>query len=64
MPQLDIPLTPQNDARRAVIMSMPMQIERELRGLDCSGMNCRNVYHDQVSYSDRPREDFWFLKAP
>ena len=30
MPQLDIPLTPQNDARRAVIMSMPMQIEADI----------------------------------
>jgi guanine nucleotide-binding protein subunit alpha len=30
MPQLDIALSPQNDARRAVILSLPMQIEAEV----------------------------------
>lgn len=30
MPQLDISLSPQNDARRAAIMAMPMQIEADV----------------------------------
>ncbi|KAL1743777.1 heterotrimeric G protein alpha subunit B [Schizophyllum fasciatum] len=30
MPQLDLSLSPQNDSRRAVIMSMPMQIEADV----------------------------------
>jgi guanine nucleotide-binding protein G(i) subunit alpha len=30
MPQLDISLSPQNDARRAVILSLPMQIEADV----------------------------------
>jgi guanine nucleotide-binding protein G(i) subunit alpha len=30
MPQLDIPLQPQNDARRAIILALPSQIEGEV----------------------------------
>src|SRR6202000_2221916 len=30
MPQLDISLAPQNDARRAIIMALPMQIEADV----------------------------------
>ena len=30
MPQLDVSLSPQNDARRAVILSLPMQIEADI----------------------------------
>jgi guanine nucleotide-binding protein G(i) subunit alpha len=30
MPQLDISLAPQNDARRAIVMALPMQIEADV----------------------------------
>ena len=36
MPQLDISLSPQNDARRAVILSLPLQIESDILPGDVS----------------------------
>ena len=46
MPQLDIALSPQNDARRAVILSLPMQIEAEILPRDVSDA-VRGLWQDQ-----------------
>jgi guanine nucleotide-binding protein subunit alpha len=45
MPQLDLALAPQNDARRAVIMSLPAQIEGEVLPRDVVDA-VRNLWRD------------------
>jgi hypothetical protein len=46
MPQLDIALSPQNDARRAVILSLPMQIEADVLPQDVTDA-VRGLYQDR-----------------
>ena len=45
MPQLDITLSPQNDARRAVILALPMQIEGEVLPRDVAD-SIRGLWRD------------------
>lgn len=45
MPQLDLTLSPQNDARRAVVMSLPAQIEGEVLPRDVVDA-VRNLWRD------------------
>jgi guanine nucleotide-binding protein G(i) subunit alpha len=46
MPQLDIALSPQNDARRAIILSLPMQIEADVLPRDVTDA-VRGLWHDR-----------------
>jgi len=45
MPQLDFALAPQNDARRATILSLPAQIEAEILPCDV-GDAVRSLWRD------------------
>ncbi len=45
MPQLDLQLAPQNDARRAIILSLPPQIDAEALPMDVSD-SIRGLWRD------------------